>query len=62
MHNVNVEAVERTAARAKEDPAVMLRSIAFDGSWQTTPAPRNSALSSRCPAARSATQASCDSR
>jgi hypothetical protein len=37
MHNVNVEAVERTAARAKEDPAVMLQSIAFDGSWQTTP-------------------------
>jgi uncharacterized OsmC-like protein len=38
MHNVNVEAVEQTAARAKEKPDVMLQGIALDGDWQTSPA------------------------
>ena len=35
MHNVNVEAVEATAAKAKEDPSAVVQPIAFDGEWQT---------------------------
>ena len=37
MHNVNVKAVEQTAATAKQDPGVMLQTVAFDGEWQTNP-------------------------
>ena len=37
MHNVNVEAVEQTAAKAKRDPGVVVQSLAFDGDWQTRP-------------------------
>lgn len=37
MHNVNVEAVERTAAKAKQDPSSVLQSLSFAGEWQTTP-------------------------
>jgi hypothetical protein len=35
MHNVNVDAVEQTAAKAKADPAAVVQHIAFDGEWQT---------------------------
>ena len=35
MHNVNVEAVEQTAAKAKEDPGAANQPVAFDGEWQT---------------------------
>ena len=34
MHNVNVEAVERTAAKAAQDG--MTQAVAFSGEWQTT--------------------------
>jgi len=37
MHNVNVQAVERTAAAAAADPAAVVQSRAFSGAWQTTP-------------------------
>ena len=36
MHNVNVEAVEETAATAAADPAKVVNPVAFDGEWQTT--------------------------
>jgi putative redox protein len=37
MHNVNVEAVERTAAAAAGDPTAVVQNVAFGGEWQTTP-------------------------
>ena len=37
MHNVNVAAVERTAAAAAGDPTVVVQQVAFEGRWQTTP-------------------------
>ncbi len=37
MHNVNAEAVERTAAAAAADPAAVVQPVAFTGEWQTTP-------------------------
>ena len=37
MHNVNVEAVERTAAAATADPTAVVQHVTFDGAWQTTP-------------------------
>lgn len=37
MHNVNVEAVEQTAAAAKSDPTSVIQPVAFSGEWQTTP-------------------------
>ncbi|MFM9045607.1 MAG: OsmC family protein [Solirubrobacterales bacterium] len=35
MHNVNVEAVEETAAKASADPGAAVQPVAFDGEWQT---------------------------
>ena len=37
MHNLNVEAVERTAAAAAGDPTAVVQQVTFDGEWQTTP-------------------------
>jgi uncharacterized OsmC-like protein len=37
MHNVNVEAVERTAAKAASEPSAVVQLVAFDGEWQTKP-------------------------
>jgi uncharacterized OsmC-like protein len=37
MHNVNIEAVEQTAAKASEDPAAVVQHVVFDGEWQTEP-------------------------
>ena len=37
MHNVNVEAVEETAARAREDPGTVVSPVRFDGELQTEP-------------------------
>lgn len=37
MHNVNVEAVEKTAATAKADPGSVVQHVAFDGEWQIAP-------------------------
>lgn len=36
MHNVNVEAVEATAAKAKSDPAAVVQHVSFGGEWQTS--------------------------
>jgi uncharacterized OsmC-like protein len=35
MHNVNVEAVEQTAAKAAEDPAAVVNPVSFSGEFQT---------------------------
>ena len=37
MHNVNVEAVERTAAKAVSEPSAVVQHVAFAGEWQTEP-------------------------
>jgi uncharacterized OsmC-like protein len=37
MHNVNVEAVERTAAKAASEPSAVVQPVTFDGEWQTEP-------------------------
>jgi uncharacterized OsmC-like protein len=37
MHNVNVEALEQTAATARANPAAVVNHVAFEGAWQTTP-------------------------
>ncbi|HEU4973634.1 MAG TPA: OsmC family protein [Baekduia sp.] len=34
MHNVNVDAVEQTAARAAAEPSAVVQHVAFDGAWQ----------------------------
>ena len=36
MHNVDVEAVERTAAEAEADPGSVVQHVAFEGGWQTS--------------------------
>src|SRR5512144_464649 len=36
MHNVNVDAVEHTAATARTNPAAVVQHVTFDGAWQTT--------------------------
>jgi uncharacterized OsmC-like protein len=36
MHNVDVEAVERTAAMAEADPGSAVQRVAFGGDWQTS--------------------------
>lgn len=36
MHNVNVEAVEQTAAKAAENPAAVVNPVSFTGEFQTT--------------------------
>ena len=35
MHNMNVEAVEKTAAAARQDADTAKQSVTFDGEWQT---------------------------
>ena len=53
MHNVNVEAVERTAAAAAADPAAVVQQVAFDGRVADDAGrARSSAPRSRCPTAR----------
>jgi hypothetical protein len=34
MHNVNTEALERTIAKAEEDPGTLKQRVSFDGEWQ----------------------------
>lgn len=36
MHNVNVEALEQTAQRARTEPEAVVQQVAFSGTWQTT--------------------------
>jgi uncharacterized OsmC-like protein len=36
MHNVNVDAVEQTAAKAAGDPHAVTQHVTFDGDWQTS--------------------------
>lgn len=35
MHNVNVDALERTVAAAQADPSVARQQLSFQGEWQT---------------------------
>jgi uncharacterized OsmC-like protein len=35
MHNLNVDAVEATAATARTNPDAVIQAVAFDGEWQT---------------------------
>lgn len=35
MHNVNVDALKATAAKAQEDPTAVRQQVSFDGEWQT---------------------------
>lgn len=35
MHNVNVEAVNRTIETGEEDPAALVQKVNFNGEWQT---------------------------
>lgn len=35
MHNVNVDALEQTVARAESDPNAAAQQVSFDGEWQT---------------------------
>ncbi len=37
MHNVNIEAVERTAEGPAVDPTAVVQAVVLDGAWQTTP-------------------------
>ena len=37
MHNVDVEAVERTAAKAASEPSAVIQHVTFEGEWQTEP-------------------------
>ena len=36
MHNVNVEAVEQTAQRARTEPEAVVQQVEYSGTWQTT--------------------------
>ncbi len=36
MHNVNVDAVEQTAAKATADPPAVVQHVTFDGEWQAS--------------------------
>ncbi|HET8758326.1 MAG TPA: OsmC family protein [Solirubrobacteraceae bacterium] len=36
MHNVNIDAVEQTAAKAAADPSAVTQHVTFDGEWQTS--------------------------
>ena len=36
MHNVNVDAVEQTADKARTDPTTVVQHVAFDGQWQAS--------------------------
>lgn len=35
MHNVNVDALTATAAKAQDDPTTVRQQVRFDGEWQT---------------------------
>lgn len=37
MHNVDVEAVERTARNGAADPAALVQAVSFTGDWQVDP-------------------------
>lgn len=40
MHNVNVEALDQTVAKAKDDPGAVRQAVRFDGEWQTGGGPQ----------------------
>lgn len=40
MHNINVAAVEQTAAKAQSDPGTVIQHVVFDGEWQTNDGPQ----------------------
>ena len=35
MHNVNVDALKQTIAKAEQDPSALTQQVSFDGEWQT---------------------------
>ncbi len=36
MHNVNVDVLEQTIAKARTQPGALTQQVSFDGQWQTT--------------------------
>ena len=40
MHNVNVDALEQTIAKAHDDPSAVKQTVSFDGEWQTGGGPQ----------------------
>ena len=40
MHNVNTQALRKTAAAAEADPAAVKQEVSFDGEWQTSDGPQ----------------------
>jgi len=40
MHNVNVDALNQTIAKASDDPAAVKQTVTFDGEWQTSGGPQ----------------------
>ena len=35
MHNVHTDALNRTIAKAEQDPSALIQHVSFDGEWQT---------------------------
>lgn len=35
MHNVNVDNLEQTIAKARQDPSAAVQQVAFDGEWNS---------------------------
>lgn len=40
MHNVNVDALNQTIAKATDDPSAVKQTVTFDGEWQTRGGPQ----------------------
>ena len=40
MHNVNVEALQQTVAKATDDPSAVKQQVSFAGEWQTGGGPQ----------------------
>lgn len=40
MNNVNMQALEQTIAKAREDPSAAVQQVTFDGEWQTGGGPQ----------------------
>ena len=40
MHNVNVDALAQTIAKATDDPDIVKQTVSFDGEWQTAGGPQ----------------------
>lgn len=40
MHNVNVDALEQTIAKARQDPSAVVQQVSFDGEWNAGEGPQ----------------------